>query len=169
MIYDQTTGLAFLWNFLKQFLEIFHCHLKSSFQKKKELQKYISVDVFGRCGSMKCPKDRCDEHLSNNYMFYLSFENSLCVDYVTEKFFNILQDNILPVVLGGANYSQIAPPKSYINVKDFKNPNHLAHYLNYLIENHTAYEEYFLWKEYFQVHSNTIPNAMCQLCESLNK
>ena len=58
------------------------------------------MDVFGRCGTMKCPKDKCDEYLSNNYMFYLSFENSLCMDYVTEKFFNILQDDILPVVLG---------------------------------------------------------------------
>ena len=72
-------------------------------------------------------------------------------------------------ILGNANYTQIAPPKSYINVKDFKSPKHLAHYLNYLIENHTAYEEYFLWKEYFQVHGNTIPKAMCQLCESLNR
>ncbi len=34
------------------------------------------------------------------YKFYLSFENSLCRDYVTEKFFT-RAGNILPVVRGG--------------------------------------------------------------------
>ena len=27
----------------------------------------------------------------DKYYFYLSFENSLCDDYITEKFFNILK------------------------------------------------------------------------------
>ena len=46
--------------------------------------------------------------------------------------------NILPVVLGGANYSQIAPPKSYIDTKDFSNPKELESYLNYLLKNQPA-------------------------------
>ena len=39
-------------------------------------------------------KNRCD--MNNTYKFYLAFENSICPDYVTEKFFNILQYNVIP-------------------------------------------------------------------------
>ena len=42
-----------------------------------------------------------------------------CRDYVTEQFFNMYNLNMIPVVLGGANYSAIAPPHSYINAADF--------------------------------------------------
>ena len=92
-------------------------------------------------------------------------------DYVTEKFFIPMNYNILPVVLGGANYSQIAPPKSYIDTKDFSNPKELASYLNYLLKNQNAYDEYFEWKSYFKVyntHEEYMAKAMCHLCEKLN-
>ena len=52
-----------------------------------------------------------------NYKFYLSFENSLCVDYITEKFWKVLAYDVVPVVMGDGNYSRDAPPKSFINVQ----------------------------------------------------
>ena len=55
------------------------------------------------------------------FQFYLSLENSLCADYVTEKFWKVLQYNVIPVVLNGANMSNIAPKNSYIDFKDFNN------------------------------------------------
>ena len=57
--------------------------------------------------------------LERDYKFYLSFENSLCRDYVTEKFYNALQFTTVPIVYGSANYSTVAPRKSYIDVRDF--------------------------------------------------
>ena len=42
-----------------------------------------------------------------------------CRDYVTEQFFNMYNLNMIPVVIGGANYSAIAPPHSFINAADF--------------------------------------------------
>ena len=38
-------------------------------------------------------------------MFYLAFENSKCDDYVTEKFFATAKMDIVPIVMGGSNYS----------------------------------------------------------------
>ena len=59
-----------------------------------ELQHYIDVDIYGRCGTLACPRsdhgsDRnpCYDILKKDYKFYLAFENSNCRDYITEKFF----------------------------------------------------------------------------------
>ena len=53
-----------------------------------ELKKHIPVDIYGRCGK-SCPKRnmKCFEQLNTDYRFYLSFENSNCKDYITEKVF----------------------------------------------------------------------------------
>ena len=68
-----------------------NCHGNNARQKyAKELQKYITVDIYGNCGTKKCPRStetECFEMLNRDYKFYLAFENSNCKDYVTEKLF----------------------------------------------------------------------------------
>lgn len=76
----------------------------------KEMQKYIPVNIFGKCGKT-CPTKHnnsmpgnCKDIIAKEYKFYLAFENSICQDYTTEKFFQTLTYNIIPVVLGGGVY-----------------------------------------------------------------
>ncbi len=41
------------------------------------------------CGPLKCRRSEenyCFDLLKRNYKFYLAFENSNCLDYITEKF-----------------------------------------------------------------------------------
>jgi alpha-1,3-fucosyltransferase len=60
----------------------------------KKLQKYMTIDVYGNCGNMTCPKkhksfvssDECRDMVAKNYKFYFALENSLCRHYVTEKY-----------------------------------------------------------------------------------
>ncbi|CAH8644131.1 unnamed protein product [Heterobilharzia americana] len=119
-----------------------------------ELSRYISVDIYGRCGTMVCPKNmgtfastpECLTVIRENYKFYLSFENSLCSEYITEKLYrNALSNDILPVVMGASieEYERVSPPYSFIHVDQFESPEKLAKYLLYLDKNDTAYNEYF--------------------------
>lgn len=66
------------------------------------------VDVYGRCGPKKCPKDepsKCNG-LIKEYLFYMALENAISEDYVTEKVLLGYQNNAIPVVLGGADYDR---------------------------------------------------------------
>lgn len=128
----------------------------------RELKNHIRVDIFGSCADSvyqphlqdeECGKDSPEcENLLKRYKFQLAFENGNCVDYVTEKYWGgPLELGIVPVVLGGANYSEMAIPGSYINVFDFDSIKTLADYLLYLDKNDTAYMEYFAWRKLYKV------------------
>lgn len=63
-----------------------------------QMKRYLTIDVYGHCGTLQCPRDehvKCLNMLSNEYKFYLAFENSLCQDYVTEKFFGVTKYKII--------------------------------------------------------------------------
>ena len=119
--------------------------------------------------------------VNRSYKFYLSLENSVCrvgwlklrshsispclsQDYVTEKFFNLLPYNVIPVVLNGADMSQLAPPHSFINVMDFKTTEELALYLHTLDQDDKLFASYFWWRDYYtvkvRISSPTIPSNL---------
>ena len=129
---------------------------RSQSQREKyveELKKYMKVDIYGHCSKKKCgsnnpgswAKDKCNENLlhnNNSYMFYLSFENSFCKDYVTEKLWKVEKLDVVPVVMGGVDYASMMPADSYIDVKNFSSPKQLAHYLKHVAANHNLYNSY---------------------------
>ena len=132
--------------------------------------KYIDVDIYGECGSKKCPRASkdCYKILNSQYKFYLAFENSNCVDYITEKFFvNGLKYNILPVVMGARkqDYVRSAPEKSFIHVDDFDGPEHLAEYLHKLDRDDSLYNEYFQWKGTGEMINTKF---FCRVCSLLH-
>ena len=131
-----------------------------------ELSRFIDVDMFGKCGKQELCQD-CWEKLQH-YKFYLSFENSICFDYVTEKFYeNGLMSGLVPVVLGGANYSDpsVAPPGSYINVRDFASIKELAEFLKRVGSDPQLYSQYFQWYSHYEVAD--MSRATCELCARL--
>ncbi|XP_049877880.1 alpha-(1,3)-fucosyltransferase C-like [Pectinophora gossypiella] len=56
---------------------------------QEHLSKYnLTVDIYGKCGPLKCPRsqsDVCNAMLEKDYYFYMALENSFDEDYVTEK------------------------------------------------------------------------------------
>ena len=158
-------------------------HCETSIRREDyvaELQKYIDVDVYGKCGKLRCPRNethwishpKCYKRLATEYKFYLAFENSICNDYVTEKLFSILQHDIVPVVLGGADYTRIAPPHSFIDARQFEGPEQLADYLKRLDTDDDLYAEYFEWKKDYEVEAGfeqMARHAFCDLCSKLHR
>jgi alpha-1,3-fucosyltransferase len=157
-----------------------HCTTNSLRERYvKQLSKYIPVDIYGGCGNFSCTHSKtnfmsdpkCYEVMETEYKFYLFFENPIFNDYVTEKFFEIMNHNIVPIVYGGANYSQFAPHHWYINALDFT-PEKLAQYLLLLNANDNFYNEYFWWKDLYRVESGVeqmAQHAFCDLCKKLHE
>ena len=102
---------------------------------------------------------------------------------MTEKFFHIFNRryNVIPVVYNGADMASIAPPHSYINVRDYGTVQELADYLQLVNSNDTLFASYFWWRDYytFRVSINikykskiykTIQGQdwQCQLCNYLH-
>lgn len=146
-------------------------------EKIKEISKYIPTDVYGSCGSMSCPRDKSCLKMLSKYKFYLAFENSLCRDYITEKFWNnALAFDIVPIVYGAPqeDYERSAPPNSFIHVKNFSSIEHLADYLKLLDQNDDLYNKYFEWKRQGYVKPNYLaehyepPITMCRILDKLN-
>ncbi|KAI1698835.1 glycosyltransferase family 10 (fucosyltransferase) c-term domain-containing protein [Ditylenchus destructor] len=153
-----------------------HCTSGSGREKYiAELAKHIQVDIYGQC-TKKCPTEddhshydgrknrNCFEEEIDKHMFYLSFENSVCNYYVTEKFWNI-KKLIVPIVLSRRIFNGLDIPKdSFISVEDFASPKDLANYLLMLQKNKALYREYFNWTKSYK-KTTTYDNPMCQLCK----
>ncbi|CAH2002240.1 unnamed protein product [Acanthoscelides obtectus] len=145
-------------------------------QYVRELQKHIAVDVYGNCGKKVCPghfHSDCPE--IGRYLFYLSFENSNCEDYITEKlWWNAYHKNSIPIVMGAspANYQMLLPPGSYINIEEFASPAVLAQYILHLNETED-FRKYFEWRKTFEIlnehaYFKTESVHYCRICEALN-
>ena len=132
-----------------------HCSTSSKREKYiNAMKKYIHVDIYGACGTLKHSKNGFDEILKK-YKFYLSFENSFCSEYVTEKLYKIVEKPeiyVVPIVMGLTDYSSHIPQGSFIDVRNFTSPSHLAEHLHYLDKNDTAYVEYIRAGENNECH-----------------
>jgi alpha-1,3-fucosyltransferase len=131
----------------------------------KKLQKIIDVDIYGECGNLSSPHG--PELYNETYKFYLAFENSLCLDYLTEKSFKVMNDFIIPVIYSGVDISRFLPPKSYIDVNSFESVDELGNYLKFLAETPEEYVKYFWWKKYYRVQLSSFD--VCEICQKLNE
>lgn len=127
-----------------------HCQTSSERESLVvELAKHgVHTDIVGDCGPIKCARSaQCYDQFSADHLFYLSFENAICNDYVTEKLFNVLErSEMVPVVLGAADYSRVAPPGSYINVNKFASVKDLANYMQRVSNDPALYNSYHRWR-----------------------
>ncbi|KAK6180435.1 hypothetical protein SNE40_012593 [Patella caerulea] len=133
----------------------------------QQLKEIVPVDVFGKCSSSN-PGDVFGM-INKTYKFYLSFENSLCKDYITEKFFRRQKLDVVLITRGVGNYSKFYPQESFINSNNFKNAHELGKFLLKLDKNNTAYVNYLKSKENYRSEdlNASIIKGLCDMCKML--
>ncbi|OWF35951.1 alpha-(1,3)-fucosyltransferase C-like [Mizuhopecten yessoensis] len=145
----------------------------------KLLQKHMDVSIYGRCGTQICKESgpasawgkNCLQNVEKDTRYYLSFENSLCRDYMTEKAYKVFNTHsLVPVVRGGANYSLYLPPETFIDSSRFENATSLSKYLVEIKTNKTAFTRLFenrnIHKTNYNDNWGTRP--FCEMCRRLH-
>lgn len=164
-----------------------------------ELMKYVTVDSYGTCLHNKDLPEHLHDPLTfhtkdvydivGKYKFAIAFENAICHDYITEKFWRPLYAGTVPIVRGSPTVKDWAPTEhSIIVADDFESPRALADYLLQLDDDDSEYNKYLEFKrtgvtnQHLLDHLNnrewTIDNVdgndfidgfQCFVCDELHK
>ncbi|KAM8908605.1 4-galactosyl-N-acetylglucosaminide 3-alpha-L-fucosyltransferase 9-like [Spinachia spinachia] len=138
-------------------------------QYYNELKKHVTIHAYGGAFQKPISNEDFAKRISS-CKFYLSFENSVHSDYITEKFFNPLTWGSVPVVMGPPRrmYEGHAPAESFIHVEDFPSPKELAERLLSLDQNQTEYMRFFNWRSVFKVKGSLFAREIaCKTCRYL--
>ena len=156
---------------------------KNRLDYAKNLQSLgLKLTGLGACFNQPLDKNNNgwnnDEKYKTQYKFYLDFENGKhCKDYLSEKFWtNSLLYERVPIVSGPHpdDVKALAPKNSYIHVEDFKSPQKLLNYINYLDKNDTAYMEYHNWRlekpnKNIKTYTSRESRKWCAACEAVHE
>ncbi|GMR39082.1 hypothetical protein PMAYCL1PPCAC_09277, partial [Pristionchus mayeri] len=119
---------------------ISNCHAESKRMNYiKELSKHINITTMGGCfGKWRSTKEV--EEMIKSHFFVIAFENIVCKDYATEKFFRIRKD-IVPIVLRRRIMEGLAPSSSFVAADDYSSPRDLAAHLKSIVASREEYRK----------------------------
>ncbi|XP_063294811.1 3-galactosyl-N-acetylglucosaminide 4-alpha-L-fucosyltransferase FUT3-like [Pelobates fuscus] len=139
-----------------------------------ELKNYLKVDLYGKFYNY-IPLAKTEKLATlSKYKFYLTFENSIHEDYITEKLWtNAFLSGTVPVVMGPPrkNYERYIPADSFIHVEDFPSAKELASYLLALDKDDQKYQQYFNWRSTYQPTKQRRSWIVeyCRVCKALKE
>ncbi|KAI6196041.1 Glyco-tran-10-N domain-containing protein [Aphelenchoides besseyi] len=154
-----------------------NCNSKERLEVAKELSKYMTVDVGGKCAFNESARDLCPRStdcnkLISGYYFYLAFENSNCEEYITEKFVSLLQLPVVPIVMKRSVYAKLLPSNAFVAVDDFNSAKDLADHLTFLMDHPNEYFKLIQWRNEWATakwNADGYRLGICGLCERLQK
>uniref|UniRef100_A0AC35U6P6 Fucosyltransferase n=1 Tax=Rhabditophanes sp. KR3021 TaxID=114890 RepID=A0AC35U6P6_9BILA len=144
----------------------------------KKLRDYMTIDVYGKCADDPTKpnicsdrNDNCDKEVMSTYYFYFALENSLCPEYITEKYWVRYGYDSVPIVMKREFYEHFLPKNSFIALDDYKGAKEMADHLSFLMENDDEYMKYFAYRsENLTVmnHNELMKvSGYCALCKKL--
>ncbi|XP_063391829.1 alpha-(1,3)-fucosyltransferase 4-like [Cydia fagiglandana] len=147
-----------------------------------QLQRFINVDLFGKCAVVPNNTNKCPGHFKEDcpiiaeYLFYLVIENSKCRQYISEKVFHhAYSKGAIPIIMGAplVDCIKILPPNSFIHMDNFASVKLLAREIYAIRANITKLLSYHAWRIDFETVEEhgflgTRSLALCRVCEALN-
>lgn len=131
----------------------------------RQLARLVPVHHYGRCDhntNMEATGNRRRDwgarklEVAASYRFLAAMENSLALDYVSEKVYHALAVGTVPVYLGAPNIYDFLPCNrtkpcivhvaAFVEANGRVNTVRLARHLQHLAANETAYGEYLAWR-----------------------
>jgi len=109
----------------------------------------------------------CHIFLSQNYKFYIGFENTICKDYISEKLADSYDENPNAIVIyrGAPIVKELFPSDTFVDVNDFKSMKDLAQYLIRIASSEEKCISLLWQKHRYRVNE---PHSSCSICEWLN-
>ena len=173
---------------------ISNCNAKFRIEFAVKLGMDFPITMYGKCrneiesklnqanktNKIKFNENKCERNSNceideNKFKkFFLSFENSNCSSYITEKFWRSLSYGIIPIVIQPAKifYEKVAPKDSFIHAEDFDfDTLKLATYLNEVSKNFKLFLKHLQWKIEYDIFfeaKEVEQNRICELCTKLN-
>lgn len=101
------------------------------------LNSSVKVDVFGRdCDMQNCAGGlpRKIEGLKS-YKFSIGIENSREQNYISEKFYDCILTNTIPIYYGATNIREVFPENGYFVIEDIENTEEILKLLQYINDN----------------------------------
>lgn len=137
----------------------------------RELMTYVEVDSYGEClhnkdlpRQLKSPASMDADgfyRIIAQYKFILAFENAICDDYITEKFWRPLKLGVVPVYYGSPSVTDWLPSnRSAILVSEFSHPRELAAYIRQLDSDDRLYKAYMEWKLKGEISNQRLLTAL---------
>lgn len=132
----------------------------------KDLMKYYPIEVYGDCFGRRLSEME-KLYLFDRRLFFVAFENSVCKDYVTEKYCNGISFGTIPIVMHPEFNTRNLIPGSFINALDYESPKHLAEHLEKISNNFKLYKKYFEWKKNYKIIHHNITVDVCRIMDKL--
>ena len=145
------------------------------------LEKHgLKFDMYGQCGEDCGGNFSSCSKVLRKYKFVLTFENSLCEEYISEKpYRNGLLLGVVPVVMSGANLSDpyVLPPGSFIDAGKFSSVSTLVAFLHKVGTDPKLYNKYFEWRQEWDIQlisenegqEDFSKDYFCPLCAKLHE
>ncbi|CAF0745101.1 unnamed protein product [Didymodactylos carnosus] len=163
-------GLNFNWTMTyRRDSDIWHAYAL-------KLGTYYPIDQYGLCTEKRRLSKEEFEKILFNYKFYLAFENSYCLDYITEKvFYNALVHGGIPIVMGASesNYDELLPKSSFMYISHSSNFTEFGSELVRIGSDIDRYKTYHEWRTEYRVltwpDGYYLDAKFCDLCTKLQQ